>query len=74
MLTILSSCSATMRKLLQGIDYIAAEGSKAFDDLCHVARRLEECGILKRDVAGQWKSCLKNWKQYLKSDYKVFKN
>ena len=26
------------------------------------------------DVAGQWKSCLKNGKQHLKSDYKVFKN
>lgn len=76
MLTILSSCSVTVRKSLQGINYIAAEGSKAFDSLCHVVRRLEECGILKRDVAGQWKSCLKNGKQYLKSDYmyKVFKN
>jgi len=60
-----------VRKSLQGIDYIAAEGSKAFDDLCHVVRRLEECGILKRDVAEQ---CLKNGKQYLKSDYKVLKN
>ena len=59
---------------MQGIDYIAAEGSKAFDDLCHVVRRLEECGVLKRDVARQWKSCLKIGKQYLKSDYKVFKN
>ena len=59
MLTILSNCSATVRKSLQGIDYIAAEGSKAFDNLCHVVRRLhvEECGVLKRDVTGQWKSC-----------------
>lgn len=74
MLTILSNCSATVRKSLQGIDYIASEGSKAFDDLCHVVRRLEECGILKRDVTELWRSCLKNGKQYLKSDYKVFKN
>lgn len=71
MLTILNACSATVRKSLQGIDYIAAEGSKAFDDLCQVARRLEECGGLRRDVAESWRSCLKNAKQYLKSDYKV---
>ena len=74
MLTILSNCSASVRKSLQGIDYIATEGSKAFDDVCHVVKRLEECGVLKRDVAELWRSCLKNGKQYLKSDYKVFKN
>ena len=73
MLTILAACSATVRKSLQGIDYIAAEGSKAFDDLCHVAKRLEECGVLRRDIAEHWRNCLKNAKQYLKSDYKVFK-
>jgi len=53
MLTILSNFTATVRKSLQGIDYIATEGSKAFHDLCHVVRRLKECGILKRDVAEQ---------------------
>ena len=74
MLTILAACSATVRKSLQGIDYIAAEGSKAFDDLCHVTKRLEECGVLRRHVAEHWRNCLKNAKQYLKSDYKVFKS
>lgn len=71
MLTILANCSATVRKSLQGIDYIAAEGSQGFDDLCHVVNRLEECGKLRRDVAEHCISCLKNGKQYLKSDYKV---
>ena len=33
MLNILSACSASTRKSLQGLDYIAAEGAKAFDML-----------------------------------------
>ena len=74
MLAILTACSASVRKSLQGIDYITAEGSKAFDDLCHVAKRLEECGVLRRDVVEEWRCCLKNTKQYIKSDYKVVKN
>ena len=45
MLRILSACSATVRKSLQGLDYIAAEGAKALDDLCRVVERLEECGL-----------------------------
>ncbi|CAH3108923.1 unnamed protein product [Porites lobata] len=35
---------ATVRKSFQRIDYIAAEGGKAYDDLCHV-KRLEEYGV-----------------------------
>ena len=66
MLTILANCSP-----LQGIDYISAEGSQGFDDLCHVVNRLEECGKLRRDVAEHCISCLKNGKQYLKSDYGI---
>ena len=33
MLRILSECTASVRKSLQGLDYIAAEGEKSFDDL-----------------------------------------
>jgi len=33
MLRILSECTASVRKSLQGSDYIAAEGAKSFDDL-----------------------------------------
>ena len=72
MLAILAACSATIRKSLQGIDYIAAEGGKACDDLCHVVKRLEEYGVLKTDVSELWRSCVKSAKQYIKSDYKVF--
>ena len=73
MLRILSACCATVRKSLQGLDYIAAEGAKAFDDLCHVVARLEECG-LETHVGGDCQKTLKAAKQYLKSDYKVMTN
>lgn len=33
MLRILSSCAATVRKSPHGLDYFAAEGAKAFEDL-----------------------------------------
>ena len=72
MLAILAACSATVRKSLQGIDYIAAEGGKACDDLGHVVKRLEEYGVLKTDVSELWRTCVKSAKQYIKSDYKVF--
>ena len=65
----ISECS---RKLLQGIDYVAAEGGKACDDLCHVVKRLEKYGVLKTDVSELWRSYVKSAKQYIKSDYKVF--
>jgi len=38
---ILSVCPATVRKSLQCLDYISAEGSKAFEDLAEVATKLE---------------------------------
>ena len=41
---ILNVCSATVRKSLQGIDYVAAEGAKAFDDLEDVADIVETLG------------------------------
>ena len=70
MLRILSACSATVRKSLQGLDYIAANGAKAFDDLCHVIERLEEYGLAAH-IGNGWQMALKKGKQYLKSDYKV---
>lgn len=74
MLRILSCCSATVRKSLQGLDYIAAEGAKGFDDLHRILDRLGECG-LGREVVSQFQKSLKEGKQYLKSDYKVhFRN
>ena len=40
MLHILSSCSATVRKSLQGLDYFTANGAKAFDDLLSIAEKI----------------------------------
>ena len=70
MLRILSCCSATVRKSLQGLDYIAAEGAKAFDDLHRMLDRLGEYGV-GREVVSHYQKSLKESKQYLKSDYKV---
>lgn len=71
MLRILSCCSATVRKSLQGLDYIAAEGAKGFEDLHRILDRLGECG-LGREAVSQYQKSLKEAKQYLKSDYKVY--
>ena len=40
MLRVLSSCPATVRKSLQGLDYIAADGGKAFDQLIEMVLKL----------------------------------
>ena len=48
MLRILSACSASVRKSLQGLDYTAAAGAKAFDDLCSLIERLEDKGLSKK--------------------------
>ena len=53
MLRILSQCSASVRKSLQGLDYFAAEGAKAFDDLCAI---LESALALEFPRKG-WQHC-----------------
>jgi len=39
---LLTMCAATVRKSLQGLDYIAADGAKAFDDLSALAAKLKD--------------------------------
>ena len=63
---ILSSCTATVRKSLQGLDYFAAEGAKAFDDLIAIVEKLGDRQWVKR-----CEQALKEGKQYLKTDHKV---
>lgn len=70
MLRILTACTATVRKSLQGLDYIAAEGGKAFDDLISVLEKLGDYGA-NREWISSCENELKTGKQYLKSDYKV---
>ena len=69
-LRILSACSATVRKSLEGLDYTAAPGAKGFDDLSNLIEQLEEMGLWK-EAAKCWERSLKESKQYLKSDFKV---
>lgn len=70
MLRILSACTATARKSLQGLDYIAAEGAKAFDDLISVLEKIGNYGVDKEWISS-CEDALKTGKQYLKTDYKV---
>ena len=44
MLRILFVCSASVRKSLQGLDYFAAEGAKAFEDLIAVVDEVSVAG------------------------------
>ena len=67
-LRILSSCAATGRKPLQGLDYIAGDGGKAFDDLISMVPKLRS---EDRTCINQWQGVLKESKQYIQSDYKV---
>ena len=70
MLRVLSACAATVTKSLQGLDYVAADGAKGFEDLCVMVENLKEKG-LDRETAKGWEVALKEGKQYLKADFKV---
>ena len=69
---ILSACSASVRKSLQGLDYFISEGGKAFDDLLKLVDQLIDFGI-ESNVAQNLQRGLKSAKSYLKSDFKVSK-
>ena len=67
---VLSACSASVRKSLQGLDYFISEGGKAFDDLLKLVDNLIDFGI-PSNVAQDLQRGLKSGKSYLKSDFKV---
>ena len=67
MFRILSECGASVRKSLQGFDYIGAEGTKAFDNLSDLIK--QTCNYGDSDTVLQ--ENLKAGKLYLKSDFKV---
>ena len=71
MLRILSACSATVRKSLQGLDYIAADGASAFDELANLLNQYSYLVPFETLERGQ--GTLKNVKLYLKGDFKVSK-
>ena len=70
MLRVLSSCGATVRKSLQGLDYIAADGGKAFDELIEMLTKLSNDD---RVWISRLQKVLKEAKQYIKGDYKVWR-
>ena len=67
---ILSVCGATVRKSLQGLDYFAAEGGKAFDDLSGIVDKLAIHGADINWVS-YCKIALRSGKSYIKSYFKV---
>ena len=70
LLNILSVCSASVRRSLQGLDYISSSGAEAFDDLCGIVDRLGDEGM-GFSWAKEQKDHLNAAKRYLKSDFKV---
>ncbi|KAK3746315.1 hypothetical protein QZH41_006887 [Actinostola sp. cb2023] len=69
MLRILTECSASVRKSLQGLDYYAAEGARAFDDLAGIVEKVYALSDLSEGDTGLLES-LKAGKLYLKGDFK----
>ena len=69
MLRILSVRSATIRKSLQGLDYVAADGASAFDDLAKLLQ--QHSHLVTNATLERWQRTLKNGKLYLKGDFKV---
>ena len=66
----LSECIASVRKSLQGLDYLAADGARVFDDLSAILEQALEKGASKEKVV-VLQEALKAGKLYLKGDYKV---
>ena len=71
MLRILTECSASVRKSLEGLDYFAAEGARAFDDLASIVEDISSLRADGREWARRIKDSLKAGKLFLKSDFKV---
>ncbi|KAK3731174.1 hypothetical protein QZH41_017423 [Actinostola sp. cb2023] len=62
--------SASVRKSLQGLDYISSSGTEAFEDLLEVTETLGDIGQ-GMGWAKRQQLRLRESKRYLKSDYKV---
>ena len=71
MLRILSECSASVRKSLQGLDYFAPEGARAFDDLVGMVHQMSENVAGGKEWEKRMTESLKASKLYLKGDYMV---
>ena len=70
MLRVLAECKASVQKSLQGLDYFAVDGARAFEDLDKLVRQLGDLGLGK-DWQVQHIKLLKAAKSYIKGDFKV---
>ena len=70
LLRILSICSASTRKSLQGLDYVSSTGAQAFEELLDVVERIGDLGK-GMDWAKDVQNRLRAGKRYLKGDFKV---
>ena len=70
MLRVLDECKASTTKSLQGLDYFAADGTHAFDELESLVHRLGELGLGK-EWEVRYVKLLKAAKFYLKGDFRV---
>ncbi|KAK3735295.1 hypothetical protein QZH41_000231 [Actinostola sp. cb2023] len=68
---ILKVCSASVRKSLQGLDYVSSEGAKAFDDIADVIDKLGDNYNNGLTWSKELAQKLKLAKRYLKGDYKL---
>lgn len=63
---ILVLCSTTVRKSLQGLDYLSAKGTKALEDLATIAESLTTHGS-NNPTTKRLEKVFKEGKQYLKT-------
>ena len=71
MLRKLSECSESVRQSLQGLDYFAADGARAFGDLASIVENISLLRDDSGDCSPRIMDILRAGKLYLKSDYKV---
>ena len=64
----ISARSATVRKSLQGLDYIAADGALAFDELANLLNQYSY--LVPFETLERWQGTLKNTKLYLRETSK----
>ena len=70
-LRILTECKASVRKSLQGLDYFAAEGTRAFEDLGSIVDKISPLRAEGPEWATATHDALRAGKLYLKGDFKV---
>ena len=68
---LLTVCAATIRKSLQGLDYITADEAKALDDLSALAVKLKDKCICYGEWFSYCQEGLKAGKQHIKTEYRV---